>query len=366
MLAYVMQFSLTILYIRGSKNLLPDALSRLWQDSSSQERKKHEATYMHEPEDFVLAITRAETARQQQSFSDKSNPSSARPLNPYAKVYNPIKCTQTRPKCVDECVKISERNTNGYDNDSIREDVGRASCVKSYRHENVDSSGAGADTAPVVELVSDAAGAVEPPGCAAPDLWPTPAWLACDTPVSLAPREAGEALELTLPPQSAAGEVTTGTSGELGAATPLYDMTVSPCTINSEAGTTFPVHLTPLGELEVNRSDDISTDLNREARPTETDQKDTTDGQQELRGSADQSLLSDKAAEEVVNFPTISSSDYETDEEFGAMYQYLKHDILTGRARLDKTILIMAERHLIDVDGLLYRIDIPRQKKLAK
>jgi len=44
MLAYVMQFSLTILYIRGSKNLLPDALSRLWQDSSIQERKKHEAT----------------------------------------------------------------------------------------------------------------------------------------------------------------------------------------------------------------------------------------------------------------------------------------------------------------------------------
>jgi len=89
MLAYVMQFSLTILYIRGSKNLLPDALSRLWQDSSIQERKKHEATYIHEPEDFVLSITRAEAARQQQSVLDKSNPVFIKPLNPYAKVYKP-------------------------------------------------------------------------------------------------------------------------------------------------------------------------------------------------------------------------------------------------------------------------------------
>ena len=94
MLTYVMQFSLTILYIRGSKNLLPDALSRLWQDFSIQERKKHEATYIHEPEDFVLSITRAQAARQQQSVLDRSNPVSTKPLNPYAKVYKPKKsCT---------------------------------------------------------------------------------------------------------------------------------------------------------------------------------------------------------------------------------------------------------------------------------
>jgi len=37
MLTYVMQFPLTIVYISGSKNLLPDALSHLWQDSSVQE-----------------------------------------------------------------------------------------------------------------------------------------------------------------------------------------------------------------------------------------------------------------------------------------------------------------------------------------
>ena len=37
MVAYITQFSLTILFIKGGRNLLPDALSRLWQDSSLQE-----------------------------------------------------------------------------------------------------------------------------------------------------------------------------------------------------------------------------------------------------------------------------------------------------------------------------------------
>jgi len=46
---------------------------------------------------------------------------------------------------------------------------------------------------------------------------------------------------------------------------------------------------------------------------------------------------------------------------FCNMYQYL-----TENARPDKTTLIMADRYLIDEDGLLFRIEVPRQKKLAK
>ena len=65
-------------------------------------------------------------------------------------------------------------------------------------------------------------------------------------------------------------------------------------------------------------------------------------------------------------FPTISSSDYDSDDEFRNMYQYLRYETLTGRARLDKTILITAERYFIEDDGLLYRIEIHKQKKLAK
>jgi len=57
MLTYIMQFDLTICYIRGSSNTTPDTLSRLFQDSSFQERRKNEPTYMHDIDDFILPIT---------------------------------------------------------------------------------------------------------------------------------------------------------------------------------------------------------------------------------------------------------------------------------------------------------------------
>jgi len=41
MLMYIMQFDLTICYIRGSSNTTPDTLSRLFQDSSPPERRKN-------------------------------------------------------------------------------------------------------------------------------------------------------------------------------------------------------------------------------------------------------------------------------------------------------------------------------------
>jgi len=46
MLTYIMQFDLTICYIRGSSNTTPDTLSRLFQDSSLQERRK-KGTYLY-------------------------------------------------------------------------------------------------------------------------------------------------------------------------------------------------------------------------------------------------------------------------------------------------------------------------------
>jgi len=57
MTAYIMQFNLSSAYIRGSRNLLADTLSRSFQDSSAQERVEHEAKYMHTADDFVLPVT---------------------------------------------------------------------------------------------------------------------------------------------------------------------------------------------------------------------------------------------------------------------------------------------------------------------
>jgi len=51
-----MQFNLTICYIRWSSNTIPDSLSRLFQDSSPQERRENESKYMHEVDDFILPV----------------------------------------------------------------------------------------------------------------------------------------------------------------------------------------------------------------------------------------------------------------------------------------------------------------------
>jgi len=57
MLTYIMQFNLTICYIRGSSNTIPNSLSRLFQDSSPQVRRENESKYMHEVGDFIWPVT---------------------------------------------------------------------------------------------------------------------------------------------------------------------------------------------------------------------------------------------------------------------------------------------------------------------
>jgi len=61
MLTHILQFNLTILFIKGSRNLLADALPRMYQDSTVQERADHQATFMHETDDVVLPVTAIET-----------------------------------------------------------------------------------------------------------------------------------------------------------------------------------------------------------------------------------------------------------------------------------------------------------------
>jgi len=67
-----------------------------------------------------------------------------------------------------------------------------------------------------------------------------------------------------------------------------------------------------------------------------------------------------------VPFPVISSADYETDAEFSGMFLYLHDGTLSGNVKKDKPILIMEDKYIIDEDGLLYRVDITRQKNLAR
>jgi len=58
MIAYIMQFDISFVFIKGSRNCLADALSRMYQDSSQQDRIDNIARYMHEIDDFILPVTR--------------------------------------------------------------------------------------------------------------------------------------------------------------------------------------------------------------------------------------------------------------------------------------------------------------------
>ena len=85
MLAYLMQYNLSIRFIKGSRNLLADALSRLFQDASKQERKDHEARYMHEVDDFILPVmtrsaNRASLEHREYSPSGATSPEPPRSL----------------------------------------------------------------------------------------------------------------------------------------------------------------------------------------------------------------------------------------------------------------------------------------------
>ena len=48
------------------------------------------------------------------------------------------------------------------------------------------------------------------------------------------------------------------------------------------------------------------------------------------------------------------------------MFLYLHDGTLSGNVKKDKPILIMEDRYTIDEDGLLYRVDTPCQKNLAR
>jgi len=56
-ISYISQFNPTVLFVKWSRNLLADALSRMYQDCSIQERADHEARYVHEVDDFILPVT---------------------------------------------------------------------------------------------------------------------------------------------------------------------------------------------------------------------------------------------------------------------------------------------------------------------
>jgi len=110
-------------------------------------------------------------------------------------------------------------------------------------------------------------------------------------------------------------------------------------------------------EVICNQTDLISVEPN-----THTEQKVTSvDSDGVITESSHEEVIAESST-----FPVISPEDYETNDEFADIYRYTDSGELTGNSRKDKTILIMADRYIIDDDGLLYRMDLPRDKHLSK
>jgi len=252
MLTYIMQFSMTLLFVRGRHNFLPDALSRMFQDASVQERRDNEPKFVHEIDDFILPVTTRSSTRA--------------PLNAQ-------QSSQVRP--------------TGFTGDMP-----------------------GALSEPIEQRMQD--GALSDP--TAPST------------------QDGAPSEHTEPRTHDGAQI-----------------------VNYPSSTALDGEMTPgVGNTEIS-DPHIATD-----------------------GMADQLVIDSPAALDSnqmltedndnlpVVFPRIEPKDYEVDDEFSDMYKYLQFEELTDNVRRDKTTMIMADRYMIDTDGLLYKMDLPRQKNLAR
>ena len=214
MLTYIMQFPLTVLYIRGCHNALPDVLSEMFQESTAQERRSNEPKFMHEIDDFILPVT-------------------------------------TRSANRSSLMRLQEPSINDTDSDA-----------------------------------------------------PSDKRMDGQTVNNVAPEAAEEAV-----------------TSEIG---------------NSD---NFDPHVDLGGTLDQPNVDNVVNE-------TET----PADSKNKLPAP----------------FPVIISEDYQRDDEFSDMYKYLQFSELSDNARRDKTTMIMSDWYMIDLDGMLYKMDLPRQRNLAR
>jgi len=306
MLTYVMQFNLTICYIHGSSNTIPDSLSRLFKDSSPQERQENEAKYMHEVDDFILPVT----TRFQNRASLGQTPDMApieRAVQQQSSPQPPLQREQT----------LHTR---------VRDDTKLPAAVQS----------AGGNRKTPTEIS----------GMDSP----------CDVQQQHTPVHTSIRDDSILPDVAQ--------SSRSGTKTPL-DMAIMDPPGPSQQAHTAPV---PAGDAEALWSDTLHAhDITLVPLLNTTRNNDNSDLLIRHDGIVDpNSVQSENKVLSEVPFPVISSADFETDAEFSGMFLYLQDGALSGNVKKDKPILIMEDKYIIDEDGLLYRVDIPRQKNLAR
>jgi len=70
MIAYLMQSNLTISYVKGSRNVTADCLSRLFTNASPKERLRYAPATIRDEEEFLFAVTTRSAARRQAQTGD--------------------------------------------------------------------------------------------------------------------------------------------------------------------------------------------------------------------------------------------------------------------------------------------------------
>jgi len=82
MLTYIMQYRLTVKYVRGVKNITPDCLSKLFQNATVQERRENEPQMMHDTDDFILPVTTRSCTKRASLDDDTNSTDLILPLEP--------------------------------------------------------------------------------------------------------------------------------------------------------------------------------------------------------------------------------------------------------------------------------------------
>ena len=82
MLTYIVQYRLTVKYVRGVKNITPDCLSKLFQNATVQERRENEPQMMHDTDDFILPVTTRSCTKRASLEDDTTSSDLILPLEP--------------------------------------------------------------------------------------------------------------------------------------------------------------------------------------------------------------------------------------------------------------------------------------------
>ena len=303
-LAYLMQFNLSVKFVKGCHNYAADALSRMFEDMTA-EQKLEFAQECNSKEEFIVAVDDDVESSQKidditQTLEYKSGESFESTDLVCYRVFDDVSDVDGRSLCFAEQENVSEME----------------SC-----------------TAVSLDTLFDGNAVAQPDSLKEREITSEEC---LDNQLSNEISQVTEDIQL-LPgmPQSTHNQVsevhTNNTQNEF-----IPDPVTDPITETSD------------------QAEDTNETITEYSTPDNVDDN----GNVPVQDNANTII-------DLVELPTIKAEDYLKDEEFKNMFQYLQTGILTGNDGLDRIILLMADQYYIDNDAL-YRLTAPRNKKQSR